>query len=123
MTSEKIAYPPQFFPELFLAYINKKESLTPFYNHFPDLEGFAKQIKEKQFSAEIRQDLHTVLFEQYRHLPEHTAVDKNIELLKEANTFTVTTGHQLKFIYRATVSGLQTTYSNPSGRRIKEAIP
>ena len=98
------------FPDRFLDYVDKKQDLRPFYDHFPDLEGFSKKIKERRnFSSQNRSVLVQHLEEQYQVIPQDSnqAVFANIELLKRENTFTITTGHQLNlftgplyFIYK-----------------------
>lgn len=86
-----------FFSKTMLDYLEQKDTINPFYNNFPDINGFQKQIEEKQnsFALETRLVLADALKEQYNSfdLSEKTAA--NIELLKQENTFTITTGHQL----------------------------
>ena len=36
-----------FFSKTMTDYLDQKESIQPFYNNFPDMEGFAAQIQEK----------------------------------------------------------------------------
>lgn len=97
------------FSSFFLDYLSQKKSLTPFYNRFPAISNFESQILEKQnqFPQSNRNVLADVLFSQYEKLTVSEKVKRNIELLKRANTFTVTTGHQLNvftgplyFIYK-----------------------
>lgn len=97
------------FNSFFLDYIGKKETLKPFYNRFPTPENFGEQIKDKlaSFPAGNRRLLVEVLERQYDDLKTSESVQSNISLLKEQNTFTVTTGHQLNvftgplyFIYK-----------------------
>lgn len=97
------------FSDFFLDYIYKKESLTPFYKHFPSLSNFKDQISEKQaaFSDDKRATLSKVLTDQYKNITLSKEVETNIKLLKDKNTFTITTGHQLNvftgplyFIYK-----------------------
>ncbi|WP_299826295.1 bacillithiol biosynthesis cysteine-adding enzyme BshC [uncultured Pontibacter sp.] len=77
-------------------YLCKSEKLKPFYNHFPDLEAFEAQLKEKAFSPEQRQTLYQALQQQYTSLGAiNLKVQQNIDLLQQPNTYTVTTGHQL----------------------------
>ena len=65
----------------------------PFYSLQAAMEG------KKDFSSEKRLALSHQLKKQYAHLPdnkpENAKVLQNIELLTQANTFTVTTGQQL----------------------------
>ncbi len=86
-----------FFSKTMVDYLEKKPKIHPFYNNFPDFKGFSKQILQKQtsFSDSFRLVLADALKNQYKsfELSEKTAT--NISLLKEKNTFTITTGHQL----------------------------
>lgn len=95
------------FSTFFLDYLEGKESLRSFYTHLPNLESFGKAIQAKQFSAEKRQILVEVLESQYAGLPLGPAVEQHLYALRDAKTFTVTTGHQLNlftgplyFIYK-----------------------
>ncbi len=95
------------FAPVFLDYINKKDSLTSFYNAFPDLKNFKKTLEKRTLSKDHRAVLVHVLNRQYGPLNHHDAVDFNIHSLGNEKTFTVTTGHQLNiftgplyFIYK-----------------------
>ncbi|PTX22631.1 bacillithiol biosynthesis cysteine-adding enzyme BshC [Pontibacter mucosus] len=96
------------FSKTITDYLCCSPQLQPFYNHFPTLEAFGAQLKEKSFSQEQRQTLHQALQEQYTSLSGiHPNVQQNIDLLLQPNTYTVTTGHQLNiftgplyFIYK-----------------------
>ncbi|MEZ4903204.1 MAG: bacillithiol biosynthesis cysteine-adding enzyme BshC [Spirosomataceae bacterium] len=80
------------FPSLFLDYIAQKDALQPFYGHFPILQNFEKQLQQKSLDNHLdRHLLVKVLEKQYKSLENKP----NLRLLAEANTFTVTTGHQL----------------------------
>lgn len=61
------------------------------------LSGFEQQIalKKQSFSAEQRELLAKVLNEKYKDLSVSEKLNSNLLLLKETNTFTITTGHQL----------------------------
>ena len=87
----------RFFSTLITDYVDGQEKLRPFYNHFPSITEFEKQITEKEadFSQEKRNVLVSSLKAQYAELKTTPKVLKNIELLAQSNTFTVTTGHQL----------------------------
>ena len=86
-----------FFSKMMLDYLEQKENIKPFYNNFAHLEGFKKQIKEKEQSYETtsRTVLVNALKNQYKNFNVSEKTDKNIKNLKLQNTFTVTTGHQL----------------------------
>lgn len=85
------------FSSLFLDYIHKEESVKQFYKEFPDLEQFKKSLPNKHFEQEKRDRLVKVLEMQYEGF-EGSKVRANIQQLKQANTFTVTTGHQLNLM-------------------------
>jgi bacillithiol biosynthesis cysteine-adding enzyme BshC len=72
----------------------KDEKIKPFINQFPDLKSFKKIISERKFNGN-RIQLVDVLKNQYQHSDTSNLVYQNIESLKDNNTFTVTTGHQL----------------------------
>ncbi len=86
-----------YFSELITDYLDESAQLKPFYHRFPKLENFKGQIEEKakQFPQENRQVLHDVLQEQYAKLKASKKTQIHINQLKEKNTFTVVTGHQL----------------------------
>ncbi|RAI87051.1 bacillithiol biosynthesis cysteine-adding enzyme BshC [Algoriphagus yeomjeoni] len=95
------------FSQFFLDYIGGKKELQPFYTHAPILESFKQAIDQKTFSQENRKILVAALQTQYANQEVSYAVSKNIESLSSAQTFTVTTGHQLNlftgplyFIYK-----------------------
>jgi len=80
------------FSSLLLDYLAEKPALNEFYGNGPQLSNFKDQIsKKKGFPASSRVVLQTVLTEQYAAIGvEMPSVD-----LRDENTFTVTTGHQL----------------------------
>ncbi len=86
-----------YFSRLICDYLAEDESLKLFYNRFPNLENFKHQLEEKQknFTDEKRHLLSKRIMFQYgdNSISQHTL--SNIDLLREHNTFTVTTGHQL----------------------------
>jgi bacillithiol biosynthesis cysteine-adding enzyme BshC len=86
-----------FFSKMMLDYLEKKEKLEPFYNNFPNISGFHNQIEEKQksFRLQSRLTLVEALENQYKGFNVSAKTATNIALLKQQNTFTITTGHQL----------------------------
>ena len=99
----------RFFSSLINDYILDENKLRTLYNHFPDISNFKKQIEEKQkhFKTKKRIELTKAIKEQYKGFEISEKVSKNIELLSNNNTFTITTGHQLSlftghlyFIYK-----------------------
>lgn len=86
-----------YFSKLICDYLAEKEQLKPFYNTFPRIENFESQIAEKgkSFTKESRLVLAKTLLSQYDSIDTTQETLDNIEALKEENTFTITTGHQL----------------------------
>ena len=86
-----------YFSKIMCDYLDQKESVKQFYNNFPNIEGFRHQIEEKSnsFSQDNRDVLYACLKEQTKHLQLSDLSREHLLLLKDANTFTVTTGHQL----------------------------
>lgn len=84
-----------FFSNLILDYISGKPELKGYYAYFPELSSFAEKIKERNQIVVNRNLLATVLTEQNKALNANEKVLANIELLRNNNTLTVTTGHQL----------------------------
>ena len=86
-------------------YITGSDQVRSFYSVFPDEKGFRELLDRRKSFPTDRKLLAEVLTEQ-NHL-SHESVKKNIGLLEQAGTFTVTTGHQLNlftgplyFIYK-----------------------
>lgn len=86
-----------YFSKLMCDYLAEDENLKPFYNRFPNLENFKKQLDEKQknFTEEKRHLLAKRIMFQYGDNSISQSTLSNIDLLKEHTTFTITTGHQL----------------------------
>ncbi|WP_460219756.1 bacillithiol biosynthesis cysteine-adding enzyme BshC [Psychroserpens sp. MEBiC05023] len=86
-----------YFSTLICDYLDEHDDLKPFYNRFPNLDNFKAQIQEKSasFSSEMRRVLVKSLQDQYEALSISEATKLNINLLRDSNTFTITTGHQL----------------------------
>jgi len=86
-----------YFSEIICDYLDEAPSLKPFYHRFPSLHSFKEQIAEKQdsFSDEKRKVLAAVLLAQYDGLAVSPKTKKHLSKLKDTNTFTVVTGHQL----------------------------
>ena len=113
------------FSSIFLDYINQKPSLKPFYQAFPLIENFKKQLelKSQSFPKENRNLISDRLTVQYDGFTVIDSVKNNIAALRDAKTFTVVTGHQLNiftgplyFIYKIV------TVINAC-RKLKEAYP
>lgn len=86
-----------YFSKLLVHYLEEHPELQPLYNRFPKIEHFKEQIAEKgtNYPASHRAVLANELERQYASLEHSALTASNIQLLKESNTFTITTGHQL----------------------------
>ena len=86
-----------FFSKIIVDYLNQNSNLKSFYNLFPTLENFEKQIEEKSknFDSENRKILVSELNLQYKNFEISAITKSNIDSLSQKNTFTITTGHQL----------------------------
>lgn len=76
-------------------YLNGNEKLKDLYQYEPKIESFEKIIADKSKESINREVLHKALLEQYVDLKISKEVRANLSLLKEGNTFTIVTGHQL----------------------------
>jgi len=88
-----------YFSKTICDYLDKNKKITPFYNNFPDLNGFKKQIDATRHSELVSESYRKILFEtlqyQYKNTKTSDKTQQNIQSLLKENTFTVTTGHQL----------------------------
>ena len=81
------------FSKLVLDYLANDPKLKSFIRSFPSLDSFTTQIIQKSSQQIDRSSLYNVLKSQNLNSSEKTL--KNIENIKEENTFSITTGHQL----------------------------
>ena len=82
------------FSPLLLKYLENDASLASFYGNRPDFAGFSDQIDRKSNSVDREVLVRTLLLQQEKH-PLSDQSLANIRSLKDQNTFTITTGHQL----------------------------
>ena len=126
MPTDCISYQDSgYFTPLMNDYLNQKQNLQPLYNRFPSIKNFKDQIAEKEtnYADENRAVLVQVLNNQYAKSDVSELTSANITSLKESNTFTITTGHQLNlftgplyFLYKI-ISVINLT------KELKEAYP
>lgn len=98
MPNDSVSYQDSgFFSPLIVDYLNQNENLKPFYNRFSTIENFEVQIADKSinYNDGNRKILVSSLEKQYRNNRSSELTLKNIALLNNSATFTVTTGHQL----------------------------
>lgn len=86
-----------YFSPIVCDYLDEKLGLRPYYNRYPKLQNFEKQLQTKRscFSNWSRTILGQSLEKQYRNIKTSKETLKNIDYLYYDTTFTVTTGHQL----------------------------
>jgi bacillithiol synthase len=86
-----------YFSKLIIDYLNQHPDLKELYGRFPTIENFEAQILEKQqnFDPTTREILVSEIQNQYQSVIASESTNRNINLLKNKNTYTVTTGHQL----------------------------
>jgi len=88
MPAESISFKKTgYFSSLICDYVEEAEVLKPFYNRFPKLENFRKQIEEKHASFNMlsRRILVDSLKTQYEHIETSDSTAQNIESLKCKN--------------------------------------
>lgn len=99
MPTDCISYQQSgYFSSLIIDYLNQNKDLETFYNRFPNLENFEKQIEEKKENFNKkghRFRLVSALKRQNSNIILSEASQKNLNFLEKENTYTVTTGHQL----------------------------
>jgi len=85
------------YKDLFIDYIQQKTTIQPFFNRYPKVENYKYQIDEKlkNYNYLNRYELVEVLKIQYNKFITSNLTLKHIDLLKQNNTLTITTGHQL----------------------------
>ncbi|MCL4155468.1 UNVERIFIED_CONTAM: hypothetical protein GTU68_066019 [Idotea baltica] len=87
-----------YFSELICDYLEEADTLKMFYNNYPKLNNFKNQIEKKSkgnYPKSSRIILSESLQKQYKNVETSSITLQNIEALKQNNTFTITTGHQL----------------------------
>ena len=90
----------QTLPKLLHEVMGENPALDVFYTAAATLENFEHQIKAKAntFSNEKRHILVEAVQKQYKYINPDLSISAQIESLKNNNTFTVTTGHQLNLM-------------------------
>ncbi len=86
-----------YFSGLICDYLDRHETTKPLFNRYPELDKFKDQIEEKtkNYNPEFRSILIQSLLDQYKATEISSGTQSNILSLKDHNTFTITTGHQL----------------------------
>ncbi|MBU3662671.1 MAG: bacillithiol biosynthesis cysteine-adding enzyme BshC [Bacteroidetes bacterium] len=91
--------PLGLIPPIVSDYLNREPQLRSQVNSWLDIEEFEKLISEKTFLGDRRKSLVYHLLSQYKiagiEVEKQKSLVQQINSLNDANTFTVTTGHQL----------------------------
>jgi bacillithiol synthase len=86
----------RFTTPLIKDYLSRQSPIDSLYHRFSSLDSFEGQIVEKGRNYGVdRNELVSILKNQYGQMALSTETENNLELLKKPTTFTVTTGHQL----------------------------
>ncbi|MCB9223463.1 MAG: bacillithiol biosynthesis cysteine-adding enzyme BshC [Crocinitomicaceae bacterium] len=88
----------KFSSQLIRDLIEEKNTVEPLVTEFFDLAKIETIIRSKEYSSEIRKDLVSALRLQNQEIKLSDASKRNIDLLANENTFTITTGHQLNLL-------------------------
>ncbi len=78
--------------------VENKPVIAEFSPQFFSLSQIAEQTKAKTFSIEQREILVEALVRQNAGIPLSDSTQANIDQLKDENTYTITTGHQLNLL-------------------------
>lgn len=96
-----------YFSKIMIDYLDQVSFLQSFYRFPVSWEGMRAAIEARQSAKDHRALLVDALTKQYANAAPSPAVQKNIQLLSEKNTFTVCTAHQpaiftgtLYFVYK-----------------------
>lgn len=84
----------QLFSKLINDYVEGKGTALDYVQYAPNVEGYQAAIAGRKAHPVNRALLVEVLTTQYANLPQTNAVKNNIALLKQDNTFVITTAHQ-----------------------------
>lgn len=78
--------------------VSQNSKVSPFIDSFFSIENIEKQFNSKIFNTKKRLRLHNRLVEQNKAVSLSQKSKTNIDLLKNDNAYTITTGHQLNFL-------------------------
>jgi len=114
-----------YFSKIICDYIDRKDSIADLYGNFPDMAGFENQIKlkEEQFSENSRVVLVESLTSQYAQTKGTEETLENIQSLKNTNTFTIVTGHQLNIFTGPLYFLFKIVSTINLSKQLKEKIP
>lgn len=105
------------------AYYGSEGALGTFIDHAPTLEDVESLLKQRVYSADTRQTLCDSLVSQYQTLPDNARSNAEIEKLRNANSYTVCTGHQLTLFGGPVFVLLKALGTIQLARRLNERNP
>jgi bacillithiol biosynthesis cysteine-adding enzyme BshC len=112
------------FNRLILDYVNGEEKLKEFYSLAHTKENYPKQIESRKQFPINRELLADSLLRQYQAIGEaKDSVLANIESLRNENTFTVTTGHQLNIFTGPLYFVYKILHTIKLAEQLREAYP
>ena len=82
------------FSQLVRDYVDAKGTAMDYVAYAPNFDGVKKAIEARKKFKTNRPLLVDVLKAQYEHLPTIEAVNSNVDLLLQENTYVITTAHQ-----------------------------
>ena len=126
MHKDKIPYAETgYFSGLIADYLDRKASLKPFYGRFPEITELGAQAQEKLgvYPQAHRSTLTRVLEAQYEGLPVSEATSEHLRALREPNSVTVVTGHQLNLFTGPLYFHYKIVTTLNLCRRLKDAYP
>ena len=83
-----------FFSKIVADYLQQSKQLSAFYKYEVSVDGIKKAIEDRKQYHYDRKALVSVLHQQYDGISTSEKLQKNLELLLQENTFTITTAHQ-----------------------------
>lgn len=111
------------FSPIFLDYLQGEPRLKKFYYLAPEKENFKQMIQSLNFTKDRRIKLSEVLGQQYSNIKISKKVEDNIQALKDENSFTITTGHQLNIFTGPLYFIFKIITTINTARQLKEAFP
>ncbi|BAV94524.1 bacillithiol biosynthesis cysteine-adding enzyme BshC [Ichthyobacterium seriolicida] len=106
MFSVEVSDIPGISP-LILDYVNQDKNISGLYENYPSVKNVKRQIEYRKNHPVNRALLAEVFTHQYKNTEISSLTKANINSIKDENTFTITTGHQINlftgpvfFIYK-----------------------
>ncbi|MFN4123102.1 MAG: bacillithiol biosynthesis cysteine-adding enzyme BshC [Flavobacteriales bacterium] len=114
------------FSRLLIDYVQQAEKLKPYMAFSPDIDGLQQAIEERKNKSVNRSVLVETMLKQYNHLlsDEDIALQiQQIHLLRNDNTFTITTGQQTGIFLGPLYTLLKAITVIKLSRQLKAQLP